>query len=152
MDQALVTAIVEAAVKRLVEENIALLELGVNEQAVAHHLARYMQDSLSSSPLSVDVEYNKHGNEKKVLLLPLKGAAHADPIPTIVRPDIVVHTRGTDAMNVLVLEVKKPGEDLAHDRAKLQALREQYGYLYAAHVVVGYVNGQVVREILWVVG
>jgi hypothetical protein len=44
---------------------------------------------------------------------------------TTVVPDIIVHLRGTDDHNLLVLEVKKPGGDLAYDERKLRALREE---------------------------
>lgn len=47
-------------------------------------------------------------------------------------PDILVHERNTDANNIVVLELKKPGEDIAYDELKLQAFREELGYVHTA--------------------
>ncbi|MDV3512900.1 hypothetical protein R1L06_19420 [Stenotrophomonas sp. C4297] len=66
-------------------------------------------------------------------------------------PDILVHERNTDANNIVVLELKKPGEDIAYDELKLQAFREELGYVHTAHVILGYAaDGSLVREVIWV--
>lgn len=151
MKRADVVAIVEKAVHRLLEEQPALLQLKVNEQTVAQHIAGYIREAIPKE-LSVDVEYNRHRTGKKVLLLPPKDAPNGKPVSTVVRPDIVVHERGTDTHNVVALEVKKPGTNLAHDHAKLQALKEQYGYLCAAHVIVGMRGTEPMSEVSWIDG
>lgn len=142
-------AIVERATQRLVDEQRALLELKVGEPTIAQHIAGYIREQIPKQ-LSVDVEYNKHLTEKKVLLLPPKGSPNANPIPTVVRPDIVIHKRGTDRQNVVALEVKKPGANLAHDRVKLEAFKQQYGYLLAGHIIVGLKGAQPISEVRWV--
>lgn len=149
MELADVKAIVERATQRLVDEQRALLELVVGEPTIAQHIAGYIREQVPRE-LSVDVEYNKHLTEKKVLLLPPKGSPNAKPVPTVVRPDIVVHQRGTDRQNIVALEVKKPGVDLAHDRAKLEALKQQYGYLLAGHIIVGLRGAQPINEVRWI--
>lgn len=149
MQLADIKAIVVKATQRLIDEQRALLDLEVGEQTIAQHIAGYIREQIPKE-LSVDVEYNKHLLEKKVLLLPPKGSPNAEPIPTIVRPDIVVHERGTDRHNMVALEVKKPGENLAHDRAKLEALKRQYGYLLAGHIIVGLSGAEPVNEVRWV--
>lgn len=135
-----VISIVARALERLIERDSALLERDVNEQTVAHHLARYIHEGFAGE-FSVDVEYNRHLNEKKVVLMGERWA--------VVRPDIVVHERGTDRCNVLVVEVKKFGAELAHDREKLLALIGQYGYQHAAHVLVGRRTGKAAAEVIW---
>jgi hypothetical protein len=151
MERAQIVAIVGRAVDRLIAEQANLLRLAVGEQTLAQHIAAYIREGIPDG-LGVDVEYNKHGMEKKVLLLPPKGAPHADPVPTIVRPDIVVHGRGIDDHNILVLEVKKLNMNLARDRAKLEAFKSQYGYLYAAHIIVGLRAAEPVGEVRWIDG
>ena len=61
-----------------------------------------------------------------------------------------MHERGTDNHNIVALEVKKPGVDLAHDRVKLEALKQQYGYLCAAHIIIGMRGTELVREVRWI--
>jgi hypothetical protein len=137
--QATVTEVVAQAVNRLLARDAALFERDVNEQAIAHHLATYIREGLSDA-FHVDVEYNRHLNEKKVVLIGERWA--------VVRPDIVVHERGTDRSNVLAIEVKKFGSDIAHDREKLVALMQQYGYQHAAHVLVGLREGKPVAQVV----
>lgn len=136
---------VEDAVARLVREQPELLDLDVNELTISQQLARVLEPIVTEG-LAVDVEYNRHGRDKKIVRL-------RDGTQTnsrVVRPDIVIHRRGTDAHNLLVLEVKKVGTSLVHDRSKLEALKNQYGYRCAAHIVVGIVAGQAHGEVLWI--
>jgi hypothetical protein len=53
-------------------------------------------------------------------------------------PDIVVHQRGPDGPNLLVVEAKKAtsGMDSAFDCAKLKGYKEELGYRFAAFVVL----------------
>lgn len=145
-----VRMLLERAVARLTREDATLLALDVSEPAIAHHLSKYIELEVPQS-FSVDVEYNKHGTERKVLLLPPRISPTHPAQSTLVRPDVVVHSRGNDASNLLVVEVKKPGKDLRRDRQKLEAFRQQYGYRNAAHVVVGLFKGTLTSEIRWVV-
>jgi len=62
-----------------------------------------------------------------------------------------VHERGTDDKNLLVLEVKKPGESLDYDQQQLVAFRNELGYQHTAHVVVGCCSdGSSVQDVIWV--
>jgi hypothetical protein len=99
----------------------------------------------------VDVEYNRHIDDPKRLQLPRRDALDDEVRATTVFPDIVVHLRGTDDHNLLVLEVKKPGESLEYDERKLRAFREELSYHHAAHVILGRnVNDDLVREVIWI--
>jgi hypothetical protein len=51
-----------------------------------------------------------------------------------------------------VLEMKKPGESLNYDKAKLLAFRKELGYVHTAHIILGRRNGELVKEVLWVDG
>lgn len=144
-------SIIEAAIDQLVQNDSELLDLGVTERALSHRLAHFMQLSrLVRPPLVVDCEYNRHFDEPKRLRLPPRKALDREARATTVFPDIVVHQRNSDERNLIVLELKKPGEDVDYDELKLRAFREELGYLHAAHVILGRTaDGTLVRRIEW---
>lgn len=150
MNRAEISALVERAIDRLIEQEPQLLDLDVTERALSHHLARYMSE-LVPDTLKVDVEYNRHFGDPKRLNLPPRDALDRETRATTVFPDIIVHNRNTDDTNLLVLELKKPGEDRAYDDLKLRAFRAELGYVHTAHVILGYDrNGGLMREVIWV--
>lgn len=151
MDRTSVAAIVDTALSRLIEEQPDLLELGVTERALSHHLASYLAH-LVPAEYDVDVEYNRHGEDPKRLNLPPRRALDRELRATTVFPDILVHKQNTDEHNLLVLEMKKPGEGLEYDEIKLKAFRAELGYTHAAHIVLGKDNGTVIRSVIWVDG
>lgn len=152
MDREEITRLVQGAVSRLVEEQPALLELDVTERSVSHHLAVYLAESVPPE-FDVDVEYNRHGAEPKRLNLPPRTTLDCELRATTVFPDIVIHRRNTDAANLLVLEVKKPGEPLEYDDLKLRAFRRELGYQHTGHLVLGLDgNGTLVRQLKWADG
>jgi hypothetical protein len=144
-----ISAVVERAIDQLVAEQPTLLDLDVTERALSHYLALYIA-MLVPAAYNVDVEYNRHGDHPKRLNLPARRALDRELRATTVFPDIVVHKRNTDAENILVLEMKKPGEDMAYDKLKLQAFRKELGYRHTAHVVIGRSNGRIIRDVIWV--
>gem|GEM_PF-6255219 len=55
-----------------------------------------------------------------------------------VLPDILIHKRNSDDQNVLVVEMKKYGEDIEADIRKLEAFKnEPYSYDFAIQIVIG---------------
>ena len=142
------------SIAALVRHDAQLLELGVSERATAFRLALYMSRSrLIRPPLTIDCEYNRHLGDRKKLNLPPRRRPNASPEPSDVFPDILVHQRNSDDHNVLVVELKKPGEAIARDETKLRAFRTQLGYMHAAHVILGKTTiGAIVREVRWVDG
>lgn len=152
MDRPEISAIVDQALDRLVAEQPALLDLEVTERALSHYLAQYVA-ALVPAGYDVDVEYNRHFANPKRLNLPPRQALDRELRATTVFPDILVHKRNTDAENLLVLELKKPGESLDYDELKLRAFRNELGYPHTAHVILGKGgNGQVIRQVVWVDG
>ncbi len=147
-------AIVNLAIDQLVQNDSALLDLGVTERSLSYRLAHYMALSVAiQPPLTVDCEYNRHFGDPKRLNLPPRQALDREVRATTVFPDILVHERNTDANNLIVLELKKPGEDIAYDELKLRAFREELGYAHTAHVILGRsANNVLIREIRWVDG
>jgi hypothetical protein len=149
MDRDNIVIVLEKAIDYLIINQAALLDLDVTERALSHYLAIYIAQ-LIPDVYDVDVEYNRHGGDPKRLNLPPRQALDREVRATTVFPDIVVHRRNTDDENLLVIEVKKPGEDTAYDHLKLQAFRNELGYRNAAHVILGRAGGCVVREIIWI--
>jgi hypothetical protein len=130
------------------------------ERAIAHRLAGYLEYELSkdgiiqdSHPVRVDCEYNRHLQSQKVhkilaerLSIVEKARRTATPDPDdddffvfSIAPDIVVHERGSDTNNLLVIEVKKATntEIPEYDRLKLECFTNKssgYGYKLGAAV------------------
>src|SRR5882762_9967160 len=113
------STLVNYAIDQLVAHEPILLELNVTERALSHHLACYMAARVPA-PLSVDCEYNRHFDDPKRLNLPHRNSLDREIRATTVFPDIIVHERNSDNRNLLVLEIKKPGEDIAYDEIKLR--------------------------------
>jgi len=152
MDRAEVTKIIEAALDRLVAEQPELLDLQVTERALSHHLAVYLARQVPPE-FHVDVEYNRHRADPKRLHLPPRKALDREIRATTVFPDIVVHKRNRDDSNLLVLELKKPGEPLDYDNLKLRAFRNELGYRHTAHLIFGRdAAGTLVKRLEWVDG
>lgn len=142
--------IVNAAIDDLIANDMELLELGVTERALSHQLAHYIA-SMVVTPLSVDCEYNRHFEDPKRLNLPPRRALDNELRATTVFPDIIVHQRNSDDQNLLVLELKKPDEDIVYDELKLRAFRAELGYAHAAHIILGRTfTGDLVRRVIWV--
>ena len=132
MDMATIIRKVDQAVGVLIQRHGRLLELDVNERAIAHKLAEVLGEQFSDH--DVDCEYNRDHDEVKRLKLPGHTEKTDSTQATRVLPDIVVHRRVTDD-NLLVVEMKKvknsrPQED-ENDRKKLRAfVKPPYNYEY----------------------
>jgi hypothetical protein len=146
------TALVCQSIDDLVAREPQLLDLDVSERALSHHLALCIAHRVSP-PFCVDCEYNRHHRDPKRLNLPPREALDREIRATTVFPDIIVHQRGTDAHNLVVLELKKPGEATDYDELKLLAFLRELGYRHAGHIILGRAaDGNLVRELRWVDG
>lgn len=121
---------VKDALQKFLENEGDLFEIGVNERSISHKVAEYLQYEFSD--MKVDCEYNRHGLE----LDPKRIKGRKDQKKNIY-PDIVVHKRGVDTNNILVVEIKNHNDsprylkDLDWDRWKLQELtKELSNYRY----------------------
>lgn len=107
-----------------------------HEQAITHKLAQYLERAFSS--YDVDCEYNRHNSSEKSL----PSEIYSDPRK--VKPDIVVHHRGDDSRNLLVIEVKKHGslnesvdkddEDKLVEFTRVRGGSDSYGYEYGLYI------------------
>lgn len=103
-----------------------LLEIGANERSITHKFAEHLQRQFRH--LKVDCEYNRHGDDIKKLPLPVENIKNSDLEAKTVYPDIIVHRRGDDKCNLLVIEAKKTAMgDMERDRCKLRAFTHPRG-------------------------
>ena len=115
------------ALSKIEKKHPELLQLKAHELTLVAHLFCYLRGRFRD--YSVDMEYNRQGSEgvpKK-----LKGRR--------VRPDLIVHVRGNDKGNLLVVECKKSNwnrTDKKENIARLKKFRQEKGYTHAAFVVL----------------
>jgi hypothetical protein len=116
---------VRDAIRLLFANDAFLLETDVQERTIAARLAHYLEPHFPGH--TVDVEYNRHGLEPKKVDLPAgcRGGGQR-----LVLPDVVVHQRGHDRENLLVIQVKKETNHQLRlcDRAVIEAMRREFAY------------------------
>jgi hypothetical protein len=97
--------------------NINDSNIKLHEVAISHRIAVYveqiLQDLIRSEKMSVDLEYNKHGVNAKIL-------SNGQEF----RPDIVVHKRGCDKNNFIVIEIKKNKHSNQDKAAAINKVKE----------------------------
>lgn len=127
---------VHIAVGVLFKYDSFLLENDVNERAISHKLAEYLQ--LQFTDFDVDCEYNRMNGRnadvkyitKKLGLQVSKSVTSDDAEATTVFPDIIIHKRHSNKDNLLVVEIKKQSSKLGreHDFKKLRAFTSELEY------------------------
>jgi hypothetical protein len=127
---------VNDALGQLLKGDRHLFETDGGERSIAARLAMYLQDRFPG--FAVDADYNRAGKFPKRLRLPLECAGYRNENDeSLAVPDVIVHRRGPEGPNLLVLELKKTtNPDKGDcDKLRLQAFREQIGYRYGALIV-----------------
>ena len=142
MDFEVIKQITDTALNHLKQKDRQLLDIQVNERTISHKLAEYLQQEFSS--LFVDCEYNRHDGLTKILDVPTNSVGWDDVDSKTVFPDIVVHKRGTDEENLLVIEIKKSNNRVEHqfDINKLRAFTsEPYNYKFGLFLEISVDGG-----------
>lgn len=125
------------ALQEAVETDRHLFENNVGERTIAARLAMYLQKRFPEH--AVDADYNRDGGDPKRLIgLPEKCARYRNEDGrSLAIPDVIVHERGREGPNLLVLELKKTtNRDQGDcDRLRLRAFLDQYGYHYGALIL-----------------
>ena len=137
-----VQRLVGNALTRLFHDDSGLFETNVNERSITHKLAEYLQQEFTD--WNVDCEYNRHLDKVKRVSLPVTSIGWDDLESKTVFPDIIVHERGSDERNLLVIEVKKSTNTVpeSFDKNKLKAFRlepfrYEFGLFISLHVGPG---------------
>ena len=107
----------------------------VGERAIVFRFAHYLLSNIEKMnvdpDLSLDCEYNRNGCLNKAL----------PSFPRGVIPDVIIHKRGSNDKNVLVMEFKTYWNDKQeNDEEKIKELTDQQGkykYAYGMTVLIG---------------
>ena len=129
--------LVAISLKQLCDKDRYLLENDLNECSINHKLAYHLQDHFPD--WDVDCEYNKNAIKIKELDLPKDKVDWNDTEAKSVFPDVIVHKRGGEGPNLLVIEVKKSTNrsDRKHDYNKLKAYGDTLKYSCALFLEIG---------------
>lgn len=113
------------ALQLLIANDGFLLETDVHERTIVAMLARYLRPHFPVH--HVDVEYNRHGLDRKMINLPdnCRGGGRKP-----IYPDVIVHQRGHDNENLLVIQLKKETnrEPRICDRVIIEAMKDAFRY------------------------
>ena len=116
------------ALAKLYREDYSLIERKCSERSIVFRLGLYLASGLTEK-LTVDCEYNKNGEKPKNL----EGRRFN-------YPDLIVHSRGDNKNNCLVVEVKTPNDTnpdhFQNDKEKLIGFTREIPYRYAQGVHV----------------
>lgn len=132
MNEEEVQQAVISALERVIEEDTDLLRFDVNERSITHCLGMYLQEAVSN-PWDVDVEYNRIGEDDDVTKR-LPEEMLQDESQGTVYPDVIIHQRGSEEDNLLVIEAKKSGNSSDGDRQKIRAYLQHLDYDYGLFV------------------
>ena len=128
--------ILKNALISLYAKDYILIQRGGMEQACVARLYFYMQKSIDKSnalkQYYLDCEYNKNGERSKRYMDDDTGKH------LIARPDIILHERGTNNYNIVIVEFKGWwNKSEYNDIRKLEAFTDQKGrYRYMLGIYV----------------
>ena len=98
----------------------------IHEQALSHRLAYHLENSNFFTGYNVDCEYNRHGDDTK------------EDSEGRFRPDIIIHVRGNDDDNLIMIETKKfndPAQEIEEVTQDLQRRKREFRYKNAFLVI-----------------
>jgi hypothetical protein len=114
------------ALEALVHNDRDLLELHAGERSIVGRLQIYVQGVFPS--YHIDTEYNRAGVDPKRVRRSAQCMEFAGTV--LVVPDLVIHRRGTNSSNLLVVEVKRGASqsEVECDQEKLVAIKTAFRY------------------------
>ncbi|WHE06027.1 hypothetical protein PGH24_07535 [Thermoanaerobacterium thermosaccharolyticum] len=162
--------LLKMAIKLLYIKDSYLLEINVNERAITHRLAMYLQ--MLFTDYDVDCEYNRDFRDKKnikftqeevekmlsEIKVPFKEKIkkfleedNEDYLECSVYPDIIIHKRNSNN-NLLAIEVKKQNsneKDDEFDELKLKKYTDANGLSYEYGVFIKLGKTYKEKKISW---
>ena len=134
-----------------------LLSIDASERSITHRLSTYIEREFRE--YNVDCEYNREGNDTKRYreIVDQLNRAEINADDTEAKPafpDIIIHKRGNNEDNLLVIEVKKycgnHTEVDEKDKSKLEAFtaQNQFRYKYGIALQIP-VNGKSTARLWW---
>lgn len=123
---------IEYALIHLYDKDKYLLEHKVHEQAIVFRFALYFENFVNSlgKDYNLDVEYNKNMDNPKRIRANENGK----------KPDLIIHSRGSNECNLLILEFKTYwNSNYQQDFKKLKEFcrANEYNYQYGACIILG---------------
>ena len=122
----------ETAISTFYKRDSALIQIKGTERSCVFRIGIYLHEALMQDDdlkgLSLDCEYNKRGCNSKILN------------KSQIRPDLIIHKRGTSTSNVLAIEIKGWWNKRNHNKdiEKLKNLTSSdYSYHFAVFVLLG---------------
>lgn len=140
-----IEGIIKSSLQKLRRLDKALLDISVNERTITHKLAEYLQEHFPE--FNVDCEYNRYRNYIKRIrneqdrsreIANLSNIELAELIwenkeADTIYPDIIVHMRGNQENNILIIEIKKSSnpDTGESDKEKIEELMNRpYNYKF----------------------
>lgn len=131
---------IKEAIGELYQEDRYLIHHGIGKCNTSHvsevgivfrlgiYLNRRIVDWLKSNEYSLDIEYNRDGDN-------VKWIPNDTGTTENIRPDLIIHKRGTNDANILVIEFKTwwnehLNEAVNKDRNKLKKLTKTTGHFH----------------------
>jgi len=138
------------ALEELFDLDCYLLQNDLNECSINHKLACHLQNQFQE--WHVDCEYNKDGDKVKSLEFPNSNVEWNDTNAKSVYPDIIVHRRGNNGPNLLVIEIKKSSNKSKrdHDYNKLEGYVQFLSYYCALFLEIGTKENVGKRSFDWI--
>lgn len=132
MKQQEVVGKINQALDLFYEKDKYLIDKDAHERSISHKFAEYLRPMFPDH--NVDCEYDLHGNKIKTL----EGIKECSKLKRTERilPDIIIHERGPDENNLVVIEIKSRTKPTMCDIRKLELMtlkdgqfRYDYGFL-----------------------
>ncbi|MHA1828010.1 MAG: hypothetical protein ACTSX6_05100 [Candidatus Heimdallarchaeaceae archaeon] len=129
------------AIKEFLLMEEFILGNDLNERTLSHKLAEYLQKHFSD--FNVDCEYNRMKGKNadneyitKTLNLKEEEVNNSDTTGKTVYPDIIIHKRGDNKDNFLVIEIKKNknNNNKSFDFNKLKAYTRELEYEFGIYL------------------
>jgi hypothetical protein len=126
-----------SSLKQFIARDRYLLEVNANERSLTHRIGMYLQAQFEH--YDVDCEFNRDGHDPKELYIGTEDTDVFDDNAMTVYPDIIIHRRGSNDDNLLVIEFKKSSSRIGSgkDITKLRAYKTDLHYRYALFVELG---------------
>lgn len=109
IDDIVLLGLIKFSLKKLYEKDLFLIDNDAQEQCIVSKFSRYFENELESYKkhnniklnIDVDLEYNRN------ILSEEKYKSIIDGVKIRIRPDLILHERGTNNNNILAIEFKK---------------------------------------------
>lgn len=117
---------IRVAIGAFNNEKDHLYRVDIFEPTLSHRIALHLESEFFNDGYVVDCEYNRNINDDK-----------NDDLNQKIRPDIIIHRRGSNENNLVIFEVKKAGKDSKKGQEDIRKLRRISNLNYMTRVFVG---------------